>query len=92
MAFLSLAAAVGVGLASLSIHGAETPNTPHLAQAQPFVTTQGVVGPQGDYMTTPEGCTYRRTQAPGQPVRWIIVQNPHHIGKPASPGSCKGML
>ena len=63
-----------------------------LAQAQPFVGSQGVSAPRGNYMTTPEGCTYRRTQAPGHPPQWIIVLNPHHLGLPASPRTCKGMM
>jgi hypothetical protein len=64
----------------------------HLAQAKPMVSTQGYVAPQGDYMTTAQGCTYRRTQAPGYPARWILVLNPHHLGLPNSPRSCKGMM
>lgn len=80
-------------LAALISTEADTPRDVLLAQAQPYVATQGVVhGPQGDYMTTAEGCTYRRTQAPGYPVRWIIVLNPHHIGKAVSPSKCKGMM
>lgn len=92
MAILSFAS-TALTLAALTATDADTPTTMHLAQARPYLGTQGVVmGQQGDYMTTPEGCTYRRTQAPGQPVRWIVVLNPHHIGKPSSPGKCKGML
>lgn len=90
MALMTLAAAIG--LVTLNTSDADTPKSLFLAQAQPFVSSQGIATPQGDYMTTPEGCTYRRTQAPGQPVRWIIVLNPHHIGKSVSPGRCKGML
>jgi hypothetical protein len=92
MSLFSLTAAAAVGLASLTTTDADTPKDLFLAQAQPFVTTQGIMGPRGDYMTTADGCTYRRTQAPGQPVRWIIVLNPHHVGKSVSSGKCKGML
>ena len=90
MALMTLAAAT-IGLATLNSSDAGTPKI-LLAQAQPFIATQGIAAPQGDYMTTPEGCTYRRTQAPGHPARWIIVLNPHHIGKSVSPKRCKGML
>ena len=69
MALIALTSAAAFGLAALSMTGADAPESLHMAQAQPFITTQGVVGPRGDYMTTAEGCTYRRTQAPGQPVR-----------------------
>ncbi len=85
-------AAAAISLVSLTNGGADTPKHLHLAQAQPFVGTQGVVGPQGNYMTTAQGCTYRRTQAPGHPVRWIIIQNPHHIGKSGTRSKCKAML
>lgn len=93
MAILSFAAATFT-LTALTATDADTSTDLYLAQAQqPYVATQGVVmGPQGDYMTTADGCTYRRTQAPGQPVRWIIVLNPHHIGRASSPGKCKGMM
>ena len=91
MTLMTLTAAAALSLTSLSDTGAETPKTLFLAQAQPFVATQGVVGPQGDYMTTPDGCTYRRTQAPGYPPRWILVTNPHHLGRLGARG-CKGML
>lgn len=92
MALLSLTAAAAISLASLTATEADTGKGVYLAQAQPFITTQGIRGPQGDYMTTAEGCTYRRTQAPGQPVRWIIVLNPHHVGKGVSSSKCKGMI
>lgn len=70
----------------------EAPKETVLAQAQPLVLIQGAVPPSGDYMTTPQGCTYRRTQAPGYPPRWILVLNPYHLGLPASPRGCKGMM
>lgn len=54
----------------------------------PVVSSQGA---SGDYMTTAEGCTYRRTQAPGYAPKWILVLNPHHIGRPNSPLDCNGM-
>lgn len=84
--------AATLGLASLTSSEAETPKAQVFAQNSPFVATQGIRAPQGDYMTTPEGCTYRRTQAPGYAPRWILVLNPRHIGLPNSPRSCKGML
>lgn len=92
MSLTPLIAAASLGLVSLSSTEAETPKDLVFAQAAPFVATQGYVAPQGDYMTTAEGCTYRRTQAPGYPPRWILVLNPRHIGLPNSPRSCKGMM
>ncbi len=90
MAFTAFAAAT-LGLASLTASEAETPKQMILAQAQPYLA-QSYVAPQGgDYMTTPEGCTYRRTQAPGYPPRWILVLNPHHVGKGVARGKCSGM-
>lgn len=57
--------------------------------ATPIVSSQGAAG---NYMTTADGCTYRRTQAPGFAPAWILVLNPHHIGRPNSPRHCSGML
>ncbi|WP_425070191.1 hypothetical protein [Sagittula sp. S175] len=93
MGIITAAAAAMLGLASLTTTDADTPKGLMLAQASPYITTQGYVAPQGnDYMTTAEGCTYRRTQAPGYPPRWILVVNPHHIGKAPSRARCKGMM
>lgn len=57
--------------------------------SMPVLSSQG--GMSGDYMTTADGCTYRRTQAPGYAPKWILVLNPHHIGRPNSPRHCVGM-
>lgn len=92
MPLITVAAVAAASFLPMTTTGTAAPEALHLAQAQPFFGTQGVVGPQGDYMTTAEGCTYRRTQAPGYPVHWIIVQNPHHIGKTGTRHKCKGML
>lgn len=63
-------------------------------QSAPFLSTQSrAQGAQdGEYITTPQNCTYRRTKAPGYPEMWILVLNPHHIGRPNSALSCKGMM
>ena len=64
-----------------------------LAQASPFQSAQSrAVQPGGGYMTTADGCTYRRTQAPGYAPRWILVRNPHHLGVQRTRGKCKGSL
>jgi len=47
---------------------------------------------QGDYYTTSNNCTYRRAQAPGYAPNWILVLNPHHIGRPSAHRGCPGML
>ena len=47
---------------------------------------------QGQWYTTPGGCSYSRAQAPGYPVTWHLILNPHHIGKPAAKPSCPHSL
>jgi hypothetical protein len=83
-----------IGLASLSQQGADLPKDLIVTQAQPqpYLQAQGYMAPQSDYMTTAEGCTYRRTQAPGHPPRWILVVNPHHIGGMNANARCRGMI
>lgn len=44
------------------------------------------------WITTPDGCSYSRTQAPGYPVQWILILNPHHIGKPNAHIKCAPTL
>lgn len=98
MGFSAFLTTLSLGLVSLSGTEATTPKGLVLAQAgphaaDPYVATQGYVAPQGgDYMTTPQGCTYRRTQAPGYPPRWILVINPYHVGNGKSSRGCKGMM
>lgn len=82
----------GLSLASLATPE-QAPEEIKLAQAQPFVMTQGAaVAPVGQYMTTAKGCTYMRTQAPGYPPRWILVVNPQRLGMPKPPRGCRGMM
>lgn len=44
------------------------------------------------WITTREGCSYSRTQAPGYPVQWILILNPHHIGQPDAHLGCAPVL
>ncbi len=47
---------------------------------------------QGQWYTTPAGCSYSRAQAPGYPVTWHLILNPHHIGQPNARKSCPAPL
>lgn len=47
---------------------------------------------QGQWYTTPAGCSYSRAQAPGEPVMWYLILNPHHIGKPNARKGCPKRL
>ncbi|WP_407494455.1 hypothetical protein [Pseudooceanicola sp. MF1-13] len=44
------------------------------------------------WITTQDGCSYSRTQAPGYPVQWVLILNPHHIGQPDSHDKCAPVL
>lgn len=46
----------------------------------------------GQWYTTPGGCSYSRAQAPGYPVTWHLIINPHHIGQPMAKSSCPRLL
>ncbi|WP_299922254.1 hypothetical protein [uncultured Pelagimonas sp.] len=85
-AFVTLAT---LGLAAVPDHA---PKGEVLAQAVPFMSTQGIVVPRGDVMTTAKGCSYQRTQAPGHPPRWILIVNPQRLGLPKPPRRCSGMM
>lgn len=88
---LTTAAAAAISFASL-VTPDKAPSDYQLAQVMPFVSTQGVVAPRGQYMTTANGCSYQRTQAPGYPPRWILIVNPARLGLPAAPRGCRGMM
>lgn len=53
--------------------------------------TYGNAG-QGQWMTTADGCTYSRAQAPGYAPTWHLVINPHHVGQPNAHRGCKSSL
>lgn len=40
------------------------------------------------WYTTSGGCSYSRAQAPGYPVTWHLILNPHHIGQPNAHSGC----
>ncbi|MBS0122587.1 hypothetical protein [Thetidibacter halocola] len=92
MAFQTFVTLAALGLAG-TLAPQEAPGTT-FTQAPPFIDAQGMApGPvAGDYRTTPEGCTYRRTQAPGYPERWILIVNPQQLGLPRPPSGCPGMM
>ncbi|MGR3793426.1 hypothetical protein [Vannielia sp. SX4] len=49
-------------------------------------------GYQGQWYTTPAGCSYSKAQAPGEPVHWYLIINPHHIGQPRAKKGCPTRL
>ena len=93
MGFSTLLTLATLALAPLGPTGGADGTT--LAQAQPqtqpFITTQGMRAPQGNFMTDARGCVYRKTQAPGYPPRWILVVNPQRLGFPPPPRGCGAM-
>ncbi len=52
----------------------------------------GAVQTGSQWITTPDGCSYSRTKAPGRPVQWILILNPHHIGQPNAHLRCAPVL
>ncbi|WP_198389349.1 hypothetical protein [Roseovarius faecimaris] len=47
---------------------------------------------QGQWYTTPDGCSYSRAKAPGYATMWVLIQNPHHIGQPPAGAHCATLL
>ncbi len=44
------------------------------------------------WMTTANGCTYSRVQAPGYPAQWMLVGNPTHLKRAYGGTRCKNNL
>ncbi|MCO4827878.1 hypothetical protein [Lentibacter algarum] len=63
-------------------------STAPVAEAQ----MRPAVGYQSQWYTTPDGCSYSRTHAPGYGVSWVLIQNPHHINKPNVGNHCANTL
>ena len=80
---------IGLVISSIAFGGTEALATGTMrAPSVPAGTFQ--TGSQ--WITTPDGCSYSRTQAPGYPVQWILILNPHHIGQPNAHVRCKPVL
>ena len=47
---------------------------------------------QGQWYTSPQGCSYSRAKAPGYRTTWHLILNPHHIGQPNAKPRCPAML
>lgn len=47
---------------------------------------------QGQWFTTPDGCSYSRAKAPGYATMWVLIMNPHHIGQPAPGRHCETII
>lgn len=47
---------------------------------------------QGQWYTTPDGCSYSRANAPGYATMWVLILNPHHIGQPPAGRHCATLL
>lgn len=60
------------------------------AQVAPRVVTSPQA--QGQWYTAPNGCSYSRTQAPGQAPVWMLIKNPHHIGGKNAHRGCPSMI
>ena len=46
----------------------------------------------GQWYIAPNGCSYSRTQAPGEGVVWMLISNSHHIGGQNSQSGCERMM
>ncbi|MGH1577326.1 hypothetical protein [Planktotalea sp.] len=73
--------ASAISLAPAALHAQETLYNPNPTFAQ-----------AGQWYTAPNGCSYSRTQAPGQPVQWMLILNPHHIGGRNATSGCASIL
>jgi hypothetical protein len=47
---------------------------------------------QGQWYTTPDGCSYSRAKAPGYATMWVLIRNPYHIGQPPAGRHCATLL
>ncbi|MEC9312278.1 MAG: hypothetical protein VYA97_10965 [Pseudomonadota bacterium] len=73
-----------LGLAGSDAQAAGTYRTPAVPAAAQQHGSQ--------WITTADGCSYSRTQAPGYPVQWVLILNPHHIGQPNAHAKCAPVL
>ena len=80
LALLTLPLALALP-ASAQTAGGFAPRMPQGAQ---------LIGQQ--WMTTADGCSYSRTQAPGQRPVWMLIKNPHHIGGKNAHRGCASMI
>lgn len=77
----TLIAAVALSLTFSAASAQDTLYNPNPTYAQ-----------NGQWYIAPNGCSYSRTQAPGQPVQWMLILNPHHIGGKNATRACASIL
>ena len=80
---------IGLLLTSVAIGGTEARAIGTVKAPQP---PAGTIATGRQWITTPDGCSYSRTQAPGYPVQWVLILNPHHIGQPNAHIRCAPVL
>lgn len=86
---------ISAGMASAALDAPQS--APKVSERifEPGVLISQARSPQnfgsGVYIS-PNGCAYRRTQAPGSPPLYILIQNPHHLGLPNNTGTCATTL
>ena len=59
-----------------------------IAMTAPLASAQS----RDQWMTTADGCTYSRVQAPGYAPSWVLVRNPTHLKRAYGSRSCKNMM
>ncbi|EAQ03696.1 hypothetical protein OB2597_10651 [Pseudooceanicola batsensis HTCC2597] len=79
--------AVTAATFALAAAGAQAVGTHQPPRVPTNIYTTG-----SQWITTPDGCSYSRTQAPGYPVQWVLILNPHHIGQPDAHKRCAPLL
>lgn len=77
-------------IASLAAAGQQAQAAGPVRTAKPIPA--GTVQTGSQWITTPDGCSYSRTQAPGYAAQWILILNPHHIGRPNAHMKCAPVL
>ncbi|MDQ7069489.1 MAG: hypothetical protein Q9M48_01865 [Rhodobacterales bacterium] len=72
---------------SLSAQGASATQSPQPSAYNPnsynpnsYNSGQLDTSGSGQWLILSNGCSYSRAQAPGYPMQWILILNPHHIG------------
>ena len=92
---LTAAFVAGAAAANASIiQPGAMPQAPEVAFQPEVILAQAAprAGYSGSWYVAPNGCAYSRTQAPGYPARWMLIQNPHHLGLPDAHSGCANSL
>ena len=92
LAATSTSAQAGIGERFLNLFEKDRGTVAMRSRGKARAYTRPPASFQGQWYTTPDGCSYSRANPPGGRPSWHLIQNPHHIGQSNAHSGCVVMM